>query len=250
MELKKQVDNIVVKSRTILCTSRLVYLASLSEFYLKVIQMIQKNNIINIKKKYEYKRYKINQAFKLIPNKYKRFGKDYGWVGKIIVKKNKINKKLNIKSIFYQFFRKKKQAFFFQRFKWFYRNSIILKKYYTKFYQFKSSRKFNKRYLACLKIAGNKTYNFLRLLDFRVDLLLVRILFVRNVLIVKYLISLKKIFINGIQLTKINYTFKVKDVVRVFPFQFKSLSLPRRLSKKKFTWLSLIRKKYEKVTKV
>jgi len=73
--------------------------------------------------------------------------------------------------------------------------------------------------------------------------LLVRVLFVRNVLVVKYLIFLKKIYINSIQLTKINYTFKLKDVVRVFPFQFKLINLPRKLLKKKFTWLNLIRKK-------
>lgn len=68
----------MLKSRIILCASRLVYLASLSEFYLKVIQMIQKNNIINIKKKYEYKIKEINLAFSAIKKKYKRFGKDYG----------------------------------------------------------------------------------------------------------------------------------------------------------------------------
>jgi len=68
----------MLKSRTILCTSRLVYLASLSEFYLKVIKMIRKNNIINIKKKYEYKINEVNLAFKSIKKKYKRFGKDYG----------------------------------------------------------------------------------------------------------------------------------------------------------------------------
>ena len=125
-----------------------------------------------------------------------------------------------------------------------------MKKYYAKFYQFKNSQKLHKKYLSCLKTIGNKTYNFLRFLDFRIDLLLVRVLFVRNILVVKYLIFFKKIYINSIQLTKINYTFQPKDVVRVFPFQFKLINLPRKLLKKKFTWLNLIRKKYEKVTKV
>jgi ribosomal protein S4 len=86
-------------------------------------------------------------------------------------------------------------------------------------------------------------YNFLQTLDFRIDLLLVRTLLVRNVLAVKTLILLKKIFINGIQLTKINYTFKKKDIVHIFFFQFIPQNISRKLLQKNFTRLGLIRKK-------
>jgi hypothetical protein len=68
----------ILKKKTILRASRLVYLASLSQFYLKIIQMIKKNNLINIKKKYKCQTNEIKKALIKIPRKYKRFSKNYG----------------------------------------------------------------------------------------------------------------------------------------------------------------------------
>jgi hypothetical protein len=78
MALKKQVDNHKFNSIVILLANRLVYLASLSEFYLKIIKMIKKNNIINIKKKYEYNSKEIFKALRKIKKQHKKFSKNYG----------------------------------------------------------------------------------------------------------------------------------------------------------------------------
>jgi hypothetical protein len=60
------------------------------------------------------------------------------------------------------FFQVKQKSHFFSRFKWFYNNIRVMKKYYTQFYGLKSNKNLKSKRSFCLKKSSNKLYIFLK----------------------------------------------------------------------------------------
>lgn len=114
------------KNEIILNRRRLIYLASLSEFYLKILKMIRKNNIINLNKKFaknlkEKKVINIQKAYHVYIKKIftsinfqsKEFFNKYNWRGTIKIRKNKINNLIQNTLNFNRFFIWKKKVIFY-----------------------------------------------------------------------------------------------------------------------------------------
>ena len=145
---------------------------------------------------------------------YKRF---FFWKKKFYVY---IIKKSNYWTLFKRFFVFKKRINIFSRFKWFFNNSRVLKKYYLKVYGLKNVHALKRKYFYCLKQSSFKTYNYLSALEFRIDLVSVRLHFVSDIKKAKRLIKLGYLLINNISINRFNYIFSINDMLEIKSIQY------------------------------
>ena len=95
----------------------------------------------------------------------------------------------------------------------FFTYSKIIKKYLIKTYSFKNSKVLRNVYMQNLKITINKTYNFLYKLEFRLDLVLIRIYFIKSVKKLQQLIKNNRIIINNKIIKHKDYNINIYDKV-------------------------------------
>lgn len=162
-----------------------------------------------IKKLINYKKIEIWNKHKKIWGNFKKF---FFWRKTFY---SYIIKKAKIWQSFKRFFLWKKKINFLSRFSWLFNNLRILNRHYLKVYNFKNKKKFKAKYKLCLKNPGFKSYNFLSQLEFRIDLILVKVYFSTDIKKSQQLIFFKKVFINNIVKTQANYVLQVNDLLSI-----------------------------------
>lgn len=90
-----------------------------------------------------------------------------------------------------------------------------MKKYYTQFYGLKSNKNLKSKRSFCLRKSSNKLYIFLKKLEFRLDLILVRFNLVRNIRTAKNLILRNYVYVNFISKEHFDFILSVNDLLTV-----------------------------------
>jgi ribosomal protein S4 len=110
----------------------------------------------------------------------------------------------------------KKKKYFISRLKWFFNNFRIICKQWIKMYNAKKTTFFTNLYKLCLKKTQSKIYTFIHYLEFRLDLTLIRLHFVRNSKEAKYLIKEKKcVSVNSFSAQVSYRTLSLDDIIQV-----------------------------------
>lgn len=175
--------------------NNLSHLASLSEYYLRLVK-------------------KLFRKVKLLKNQKNQKWLQFQKRGKVVVR-GKIEKKLSIWRFFQRMIRNQYKSHYFTRFKYFYNNSLKWKKKFSQVYGLKTIKKFKQQYQQFLKSSSHKIYYFLHCLNFRLDLLLVRTYFSSNIKNAKAIINYKQVYINNIVCTRFTYIFKPMDILSI-----------------------------------
>jgi len=154
-------------------------------------------------------------------------------IKKQFLEKNSVSPKtIKLWSSFKFFFQIKQKSKSFLRFRWFYNNIRIMRKYYTQFYRLKSAKKLKLKRSSCLKKSSNKLHLFFRKLEFRLDLILVRFNLVNNIRTAKNLILNNYVYVNRISRRHFDFILSVNDLLTI------------KSSTKNFDW-GIIRKKID-----
>ena len=125
----------------------------------------------------------------------------------------KLNKKWNVWRLYKRFFLWKKKITFFTKLKWFFNYSQIVKKYLIKNYAFKTYKDLNKVYTNCLNKTINKFYLFVHNLELRLDFVLVRSYFIKNITRAQKLIHNNSIVVNNKIICNKKYNFCLQDII-------------------------------------
>jgi ribosomal protein S4 len=157
----------------------------------------------------------------------------------------KVKKKWITWRLYKRFFLWKKKIDFFTKFKLFFTYSKVINKYLIKAYGFKKSKQLKSDCKKYLKITNNKIYNFLYKLEFRLDLILTRIYFVRNIKQCQQLISNNRLIINNKILKNKKYILYLNDVIyfNIHNFIDKKKIIALWKNKKKFRYKFLFKYK-------
>lgn len=123
------------------------------------------------------------------------------------------------------------------------RNFFIINKIYWKkislFYGFKKPNKFIKIYYNKFLLKYNTIYDYLFLLERRLEIFLSRINFLSSIYFIKQFILNKKVLVNNASVFYINYLINIKDIItierKIFKWVYKNFKF--RL-KKKFIFLN------------
>ena len=135
--------------------------------------------------------------------------------------------------LYKRFFIWKKKLNFFIKFKLFFTYSKVIKKYLIKTYGYKNSNFLCSVYKKYLKITTNKIYSFLYKLEFRLDLILIRIYFIKTLEKSHQLIKSNGIVINNKIVGHKHYNICFSDVIQFNLFYLSKPTIFLKLWKKK-----------------